>query len=277
MDRPLRHARESQRLINRRQQGDLGEASAVEWLTRHGARVWTPLGHSPDADLIAEMVGQLLRVQVKTSTLRSQTPNGHERWDVSLATNGGNQSWSRIAKTFDPSRFDVLFVLTGGGRRWMIPADAIESTYGVHLGGRKYSEFEIESANPIDSVVYGDARPLLESESPEGEYPSGQRMRAVNASAYAFAGSNPASPIRTGSSSATSPVLRGEDSTRSERKLGRSGQVIIRQKRQTTIPKQPFVEAGLGINDRMRVRADGEGRLVFERIEESYPPSTRGD
>jgi len=78
-------------------------------------------------------------------------------------------------------------------------------------------------------------------------------------------------------SSATSPVQRGEDKTRSERKLGRSGQVIIRQKRQTTIPKQPFVEAGLGINDRMRVRADGEGRLLFERIEESQPPSTPGD
>jgi len=76
---------------------------------------------------------------------------------------------------------------------------------------------------------------------------------------------------------ATQQVLRSEDTTRGERKLGRSGQVIIRQKRQTTIPKQPFVEAGLGINDRMRVRADGEGRLVFERIEESYPLSTCGD
>ena len=269
MDRPIRHVRESQRLINRRQQGDLGEASAIEWLTRHGARVWTPLGHSPHADLIAETAAQLLRVQVKTSTLRSQTPNGHERWDVTLATNGGNQSWSGIAKTFDPSRFDVLFALTGAGRRWLIPADAIESTHGVHLGGRKHSEFEIEPAEPIDSVVYGDGRPLLESESPAGEYPSGQRMRAVNASAYAFAGSNPASPISTGSSSGTSAVPRGEDPTRSERKLGRSGQVIIRRKRQTTIPKQPFVEAGLGINDRMRVRADGEGRLVFERIDES--------
>ena len=270
MDRPVRHLRESQRLINRRQLGDLGEASAIEWLTRHGARVWTPLGHSPDADLIVETAGQLLRVQVKTSTLRSHTPNGDERWEVSLATNGGNQSWSGIAKTFDPSRFDVLFVLTGGGRRWLIPADAIESTHGVHLGGRKHSEFEIESAKPIDAVVYGDARPLLESESPKGEYPSGQRMRAVNASAYAFAGSNPASPISPGPSSATLPVQGGADTTRSERKLGRSRQVIIRQKRQTTIPKQPFIEAGLGINDRMRVRADGEGRLVFERIEESY-------
>jgi hypothetical protein len=32
------------------------------------------------------------------------------------------------------------------------------------------------------------------------------------------------------------------------------------------------VDAGLRIDDRMRVRADGEGRLVFERIEESAGP-----
>jgi len=70
-------------------------------------------------------------------------------------------------------------------------------------------------------------------------------------------------------SSATPHIPRTADTTRSERKLGRSGQIIVRQKRQTTIPKRPFVEAGLRIGDRMRVRADGEGHLLFERIEES--------
>jgi hypothetical protein len=104
VDRPIRHRREERRLINRRQQGDLGEASAIEWLTRIGAGVWTPLGHSPDADLMAELDGQLFRIQVKTTAGRVRTPNGHWRWDVSLCTNGGNQSWSRMAKALDPSR-----------------------------------------------------------------------------------------------------------------------------------------------------------------------------
>ena len=57
-----------ERLINRRQQGDLGEASAIEWLTRQGAIVCVPLGHSPDIDLIADYDGRLVRVQVKTTT-----------------------------------------------------------------------------------------------------------------------------------------------------------------------------------------------------------------
>jgi bifunctional DNA-binding transcriptional regulator/antitoxin component of YhaV-PrlF toxin-antitoxin module len=42
---------------------------------------------------------------------------------------------------------------------------------------------------------------------------------------------------------------------------------LLRQKRQATLPKSPCTEAGLKIGDRMRVRADGPGRLVFERVE----------
>jgi hypothetical protein len=43
----LRSDHGKQRLINRRQQGDLGEASAIEWLTSKGATVLIPFGHSP--------------------------------------------------------------------------------------------------------------------------------------------------------------------------------------------------------------------------------------
>jgi hypothetical protein len=50
-----------ERLINRRQQGDLGEASAIEWLTRQGATVSAPLSHSPDYDLIADVSEHLGR------------------------------------------------------------------------------------------------------------------------------------------------------------------------------------------------------------------------
>ena len=39
--------------INRQQQGDLREASAIEWLTSVGATILSPFGHSPDVDLVA--------------------------------------------------------------------------------------------------------------------------------------------------------------------------------------------------------------------------------
>jgi hypothetical protein len=107
----------------------------MEWLASKGALVWIPLGHSPDVDLMADLDGRLIRIQVKTSTYKVETPNGHPRWQVSIATSGGNQSWSGAAKEFDASRVEHLFVLVGDGRRWFIPADVIEGT-----PGRFYSE-----------------------------------------------------------------------------------------------------------------------------------------
>jgi len=68
--------------LNPRRQGDLGEVSALAWLVGQGYVVWTPFGHSPNADLIAEQHdGRLLRVQVKTSNFL----RGH-RYEVATCT-----------------------------------------------------------------------------------------------------------------------------------------------------------------------------------------------
>jgi PD-(D/E)XK endonuclease len=126
------------RQANPRRQGDIGEAAAIAWLTRTGFGVWIPLGHSPDADLIAERDGRLLRVQVKTSTaLRN------DRYEVLLATKGGNRSWSGRVKTIDPSRYEYLLVLVGDGRQWFIPAAQIAAKTMMLLGGPKYAAFEV--------------------------------------------------------------------------------------------------------------------------------------
>src|SRR4051794_26516324 len=83
-----------------REQGDLGEASAMEWLVSQGATIAMPVFHSPDWDLIAELDGKLLRVQVKTCVCRPRS----DRWSVHIATRGGNQSWNGIVKYLDSSR-----------------------------------------------------------------------------------------------------------------------------------------------------------------------------
>ena len=232
------------RAVNRRVQGDLGEFSAMEWLASRGALVWIPLGHSPDVDLMAELDRQLIRVQVKTSTYKVKTPRGHSRWQVAIATSGGNQSWSGAAKEFGSARVDYLFVLTGGGRRWFIPSGAIEGSRGVALGGMKYSEFEVNPGAAIDSLVYAEENLNRLAPAFEGECQSGQMDQTVNLTAMP-----------------TQVRILPPPST--------SRQVLLRPKRQVTIPKLPCAEAGVAPGDRMRVRADGPGRVVFERIEES--------
>jgi hypothetical protein len=129
-----------------RRQGDAGELSAMLWLATHGAAVFIPVGHTPaHFDLIADFGDGVVRVQVKTSTCR----NNKDRWAVTLCTRGGNRSWSGLVKVLDPTRCDALFVHVGDGRRWYIPATALEATSGLSLGGPKYAEYEVEPGDRL--------------------------------------------------------------------------------------------------------------------------------
>jgi hypothetical protein len=128
--------------------GDLGEFSALEWLGSRGYPVYFPIGHSPDVDLIAEINGRLLRVQVKTATVFR---NG--RFEVTLCTRGGNQSWNGLVKRFSSARCDWLFVLVADGRRWFIPAAAVQGGAGILLGGPKYAAYEVERGRPLSEAL----------------------------------------------------------------------------------------------------------------------------
>ncbi|MEA2483104.1 MAG: endonuclease, partial [Thermoleophilaceae bacterium] len=117
-------------MVHRRKQGDIGEASAIAWLAQKGALIFTPLFRSPDYDLVAEIHGRLVRIEVKTSN--SRTPAGN--WAVAICTRGGNQSWSGMTKRFDPGRCDFVFAHVGDGRRWFIPTDRVDGTTAIALG-----------------------------------------------------------------------------------------------------------------------------------------------
>jgi PD-(D/E)XK nuclease superfamily protein len=117
--------------MNPRRQGDLGEYSAIEWLGSRGYPVWFPVGHSPDCDLVTEIDGRLLKVQVKTSTVLVK-----RRFQVALRTSGGNRSWSGVVKHFSPERCDWLFVLVADGRRWFIPQRTSRAALASASAGR---------------------------------------------------------------------------------------------------------------------------------------------
>ena len=135
-------------MLTPREQGDFGELSAAYWLASRGATLALPLGTNRHWDLIAELDGRVLRVQVKTTRCRRR-----DRWEVTVSTRGGNQSWNGVAKLLDPSRFDYLFVLVGDGRRWFIPAARVDGTAGLRVGGPKYAEFEVEQGDPIPCCI----------------------------------------------------------------------------------------------------------------------------
>ena len=151
---------------NPRRQGDIGELSAITWLVTAGATVCVPLLHSPDYDLIADWSGRLERVQVKTSVAWHK-----RRFVVALCTRGGNQSWNGVIKRLDATRCDTLFVHVGDGRRWYIPASALGGGSGITLGGRKYSEYEIEPGAPLSPrfPTVDSAPPWRDSRAVKGD------------------------------------------------------------------------------------------------------------
>ena len=132
----------------------------MHWLTGIGARVCVPIFHSPDYDLIAELTGRLLRVQVKTSSCREARS---DRWQVSICTRGGNRSWSGRVKYFDPLRVDYLFVLVADGRRWFIPSELLDCASTLKLGGPKYADYELSRGQPLEGHPDDNLSVALES------------------------------------------------------------------------------------------------------------------
>jgi hypothetical protein len=137
-------------VLGPRQQGDAGELSAMTWLVEHAYHVYLPLGHSPDCDMIAARDGRLEGVQVKTSRVWR-----NRRWEVTLCTRGGNQSWNGVVKRFSSDRCDSLFVLVADGRRWFLPSSAVEGESKLALGGPKYAAYEVEPGRPFGPASPG--------------------------------------------------------------------------------------------------------------------------
>ena len=158
--------------LSPRRQGDLGELSAMEWLGAHGYDVYFPIGHSPDCDLVADDGEKLERVQVKTSTQWR-----HRRWEVTLCTRGGNQSWNGLVKRFSSSRCDWLFVARR--RRTALVRSC------RHGRGRNEDRSGWSQVRGIRGRARATADPganlIAILGSPLAGFPSGQRGCAVNA------------------------------------------------------------------------------------------------
>jgi PD-(D/E)XK endonuclease len=68
----------SEEMLPPREQGDFGERAALYWLAGRGARISMPFGSNPHYDLVADLAGSLLRVQVKTfKSQPKQSVGGH--------------------------------------------------------------------------------------------------------------------------------------------------------------------------------------------------------
>ena len=77
------------------------------------------------------------RVQVKTTTMKVGNS-----YVVHLRTVGGNKS-QVIARPFDPTDYEWLFVVCADATAYLIPSSEITSRESLSLG-RKYERFRLE-------------------------------------------------------------------------------------------------------------------------------------
>ncbi len=101
---------------------------AAAWLILCGYEVAWPL-EPCRYDLVARRLDQFLRVQVKTTRLRTGTS-----WIVSLSTDGGRL-------TYDPDEIDYFFIIDGGLDYYLIPVATVGGLRAIRLS--VYSQFKL--------------------------------------------------------------------------------------------------------------------------------------
>lgn len=123
--------------VNSKKQGDVGLSAAIYWFTANDYHVSIPLTDSQDYDLIADDGTDISRVQVKTTTFKTE----YGIYQVNLAVFGGNRSGQTI-KYFDPAKVDLVFILTDDQEMYLIPSDKIQAKKAINLG-EKYATFRV--------------------------------------------------------------------------------------------------------------------------------------
>lgn len=115
--------------MTNKEQGNIGETIAMCYYGLLGYSVSKPIFEHSHYDLIIDDGNELKRVQVKTSSFKSNKIS----YEVSLKTSGGNQSWNRIVKKIDSSKVDLIFVYTMDGNIYEIPAININGQGCINL------------------------------------------------------------------------------------------------------------------------------------------------
>lgn len=110
-------------------QGNLGEATAILYYAQRGCRVSRPLFENCPYDLIVDDGISLKRVQVKTC--RYKRANGS--YEVNLCVSGGNRSGTGKVKSLSASEVELVFVLSDDGRTFEIDAKTVDGQKKTYL------------------------------------------------------------------------------------------------------------------------------------------------
>jgi len=123
--------------MNTKERGDHAVGQAINYFMNHGYEVCLPIGDKRDFDLVVEKDGQLKKVQVKYAGLYGASG----KCKVGLRITGGNQSFN-YAKKYSKDAFDLLFIYTAKGEKYLLPWDQITFRNELSIETEKYRMYK---------------------------------------------------------------------------------------------------------------------------------------
>ena len=107
---------------------------AISYFTCNGYTVSIPLNDTQDYDLIVEKNFQLYRVQVKGTSFKTR----YGIYQVALKSAGGTKGV--VYKTVKDTNAELLFIVTGDNKLYLVPISEIRNSYTLNLG-KEYDKY----------------------------------------------------------------------------------------------------------------------------------------
>ena len=89
--------------------------------------------------MIVEIDGIVKRVQIKYAGYYVRD----KKYKAALRTMGGNQSYSTVKK-YNDNDFELLFIYTGSGRKFLLPWSEIKNRNELSVEASKFSIYEVK-------------------------------------------------------------------------------------------------------------------------------------
>lgn len=125
--------------MNSKEKGDYAAGQAIAYFMSNGYEVCLPIGDKRAYDMVVESEGVLKRVQVKYAGYYARDKN-HK---AALRTMGGNQSY-HTTKKYKDDDFELLFVYTANGRKFVLPWREIKNRNEVSVETSKFAIYEVK-------------------------------------------------------------------------------------------------------------------------------------
>jgi hypothetical protein len=128
-------------MITSKRKGNRALASAISYYSLLDYPIALPLGDTEKYDMIIEENKKLLKVQCKYTGSLNKKATKNISFNIPLYVCGGNRSSGNNKILYENGDFDILYVLTTSGDRYIIPFDDMAGKIVIATGA--YQKYKV--------------------------------------------------------------------------------------------------------------------------------------